>query len=909
MKKYRQTMIRTAALALLLALFALGCGDEFEPLSTASEQAPLQVTMTIPHHEQYNVTMSSKVVVHFNEPIDINTLNSRVKVLDRGGYMPEANISVYGNSIIVEPIKHWDERTEYTVHILPGVGSFNGHELTAEKTFTFSTGMRMPKAAEQLSVERIEPLPGEPCWDFMTFRMFFNEPIDRDTLEFGKSIRFVDLDTGEAHPGNVFGRSNQVVFDPDEDLTPGHTYRLTIDKQLRDYHNQALAEDYVVDFVAQSTGKRTVLAMDHCPSVLDGESFCASLPDNDQFPMSTYIPRQLNSMFSQSVFLGGTNTKAGGRLWSEFAESIVAPDNIPFVVRKGQKLTGKSLQFLVGGVIESSIFTGEITVTLLADAIGTMSGSEYVHGEAGLPATMRITLDSAMSFENETSNSLMPQPILGTVLVGQATVKPVDGMPEYEAMHIELAGFAEINLGPEFFPVDMSLQMIPPPTMPAAQAQDTTPPTIKSVSPVDMIVEPEDIREYLPTRMAGDRVVLYFSEPIDPDTIRDHIYLEGPDGRVAGKYDNFDPKIWFTPDEPLDPNTTYRIVALAGIKDIAGNETTQTRTWSFTTMPYQSSAVNPPMVAASVPARGDGHKMARNFFPEFYFTQIVDEETLVYGDTYGLYDLTLGGRLVPGTRKHYSVFFDFVPDEELIIGHLYRWVINDGVTNLDGLALDTDYDREPGGPPIVIDFEASEYSNFNETMFVSYAYADADVNGYLENDEVTTPANFMIMDSPMIKDPVYVMGFFPVNVHELSYYEDGEPHMEVNVVANTLQFGTSVSVSLFGDDKGMMDMGQFRILIRDSSTTDIYQAPEKLLGNQVDVAMTLHVENSILDSFLVHDMRMKIPSLLRYSRDGRMMTVIDGQTMAGMVIPVLGVVDIPVRVLMVASTVPNTRAF
>ena len=247
--------------------------------------------------------------------------------------------------------------------------------------------------------------------------------------------------------------------------------------------------------------------------------------------------------------------------------------------------------------------------------------------------------------------------------------------------------------------------------------------------------------------MAGERIVLYFSEPVDPDTVVGRVALKDRDGAlVSGGIDVFNPKVWFLPDEPLFPDTTYDIVVRPGITDIAGNDMKSGWTFSFTTMPFQSSAIDPPVVAATVPERGSLNTLAKNFFPEFYFTQIIDEDTLVYGKSYSLVDMTNGGELVPGTRKNYSIFFDFVPDEELIEGHHYRWIITDAVRNLSGLALDTDVDRVPGGPPIVIDFTATPFSRFSQTALITYPYADADVNGFIEGNEYPTKTNFMVMD-------------------------------------------------------------------------------------------------------------------------------------------------------------------
>jgi len=54
---------------------------------------------------------------------------------------------------------------------------------------------------------------------------------------------------------------------------------------------------------------------------------------------------------------------------------------------------------------------------------------------------------------------------------------------------------------------------------------------------------------------------------------------------------------------------------------------------------------------------------------------------------------------------------------------------------------------------------------------------------------------------------------------------------------------------------------------------------------------------------------MKILATVRYTKDGRMLTIIEGESMAGMAIPILGVLDIPVYVNMLTCTVPTIRWF
>jgi Bacterial Ig-like domain len=913
--KYKLAHLANVALLVLVALLMVGpvaCDNELVALEKDNPVEGLRVTMTVPHNGQFAVVLSSKIVIHFNEPIDVNSIGGLVSVMDDAGNPENIEIKVYNSSIIINPKDHWKQRTRYSIMVLPGIRSHLGREMSDSRTFSFETGMRLPKSAEILEVRRVVPGPSEPCWDFQTFRVFFNEPVARWNLKLGDSILFEDVQSGESIPGNIFARSNQLVFDPDNDLVAGRTYRMTLTDKITDFHGDGLAEPYTVSFTPKSTGERTILAMDKCPTANVGESFCDALPEDDLYPKSKFIDFGKNSVFTSSVFLGDTNLMLGGRLWNEFGDSRLSPERIPFVVRKGQKLRGNALEYKVGGLIPSGIQTGKVSLTLLTDAVGEMIGSEYVHGVPGLPATIRLTMDTAMSFETPTANALLPQPTIGAVMVGQASVQKVEGQNDYEAMVIEVLGFSEINLGNEQIPVTVSLQMIPPPSVPERQ-YDTTPPEILSVAPVDIVVEPEDITGLVDTRTAESKIILYFSEPVDPDSIEGNFLLNGPEGLVKGRYDLWNPKAYFIPDEPLLPDAQYEITAKAGITDLNGNPMSETRYFHFTTMPYQSSAVEPPAVMASAPGRFEGNTLAKNFLPEFFFSQIIDKDSLVYGESYGLYDITYDKTLVGGTVLHYPMFMDFIPDYELTEGHLYLWTINEAVTNLDGVALDTDNDALPGGPPIEIPFTATAYSNFSQTVSMTYPYADTNINGFFENNEHETAVNYMIMDSSMIADPTWIMGYFPINVHEILRGEDGEPRLPINVEPSSALFGTSLRVHLLGKDSkkdpGLLDMGRLRIELQAGSSSDIVTGTDGLLASDVYSLMKMNAANSLIDSLLVHDLTMKILATVRYTKDGRMLTIIEGESMAGMAIPILGVLDIPVYVNMLTCTVPTIRWF
>ena len=889
---------------------AIGCDDDDEDkLEPQTSPTKFQITATVPTDGQYNVTLSSSILIHFPFAIDDESVEGKITVTCNSGDAPEYSTDIQTQSIVLNPKYIWKERSDYTVEVAKGIRSTEGHVATEDRTIHFSTGVRRPKAGEDLSVVHVNPGPDEPCWDFHTFRVYFNEPILRTSLEYGKSVLFSKKDTGEVIPGNLFARSNQIVFDPDEDLDAGGTYVLTVTTDLRDYQETGMAQDYSVEFVPQSTGTRVELAMDKCPTIVEGHCFYGAVAD-DELPNSKFIDRNLNSMFADSIMLGPTNIRVGSRLWNEFADPKISPDRVPFVVRKGQKLTSPGIASLVGGEIPTGVDSGQVTITVMTDTVGELVGSEFVHGVPGLPAVIKLTMDASFSMEDGAAVAIIGQPVLGSTLTGHATVSKIENTENYETMEIEVVGFSEIELVNEYVPVTMTLRMVPPPNKPEHE-YDETPPTLLSVSPADIEVSPEDITEDVVTRFSCDDIIAVFDEPIDPDGIEQNIIIEGPDGQLTGSYELYNPRVIFHPDAPMEPNTEYKVTVKTGVKDISGNAPAKERRIYFTTMPRQSSDEDPGLLAASSPGQYEDARLPANFFPELYFTQVMDRDSFEYGETFGLYDDTEGGQLVDATPIYYGLFVRIAPDVLLTPGHDYRVKLTQDVVNLDGLALDTDEDRTPGGPDIEIPFMAVKYSEAIQSVFITYPYADADVDGYINDGEFGISTNYMEMDFALISEPSYVMGYMPITIYKLTHNIAGDPILPIDIEPASVIHASSVAMDLFKvDGPSLLEMGRISIDLLYPSSADVFMSPDDgLTGVDADTTMLFNMENTLLNQIVDHNAYFKIPSKLRFSKDGRMIVLIRGMTSISMTIPGLDPIVIPVFTHMTTSTPPSRRGF
>jgi hypothetical protein len=457
-----------------------------------------------------------------------------------------------------------------------------------------------------------------------------------------------------------------------------------------------------------------------------------------------------------------------------------------------------------------------------------------------------------------------------------------------------LAGFTEIILAGETTPVSFSMLQVPPTTMRAAPV-DVDPPAIAAVSPV-----PDATRV-----MLDDEAIVMFGEPIDPDTVAGNFRVVGPAGEVPGVIDFYSPQIAFRPTTPWQPLSTYTIEVGAGIKDLSGNAIAAAQSFSFTTNSAHSSPVEPPLVAATVPGE---ISLPKNFVLSASFTQLIDPASLDYGVTYGLYEL--GGRLVSGTPLLSPRWLQFVPDEELTEGQEYQWIFTGMVTNVDGVELDTDFDRVPGGLNFVVPFTAGPSVDAVQSLLYTYPIADTDGSGYLDGRETPTDTNLFAIDFELVTGPSYSVGYQPITISRMIHDDDGSPRLPIAVESAGRIFATSTGIGLpTKAEPGLLDMGRITVLMTGTGRADIVPAPDGLAGVDVNLGTNFSVENDLINGLLVHDLTMAIPSTLRFTADGRMIVFIEGQTTVQMDIPVIGLLDMPTTVDMTTVSIPTVRAY
>jgi Bacterial Ig-like domain/FG-GAP-like repeat len=219
-------------------------------------------------------------------------------------------------------------------------------------------------------------------------------------------------------------------------------------------------------------------------------------------------------------------------------------------------------------------------------------------------------------------------------------------------------------------------------------AQDTTPPTIGSVSPPDVA-----------TGIAlTTNVQVTFSEAMDRATLASSTFTlkkQNSSTTVAATV-NYDPntgKATLDPGSDLAPNTIYIATVKggpSGAKDAAGNALQQDYSWTFTTAPLPPPP--PPTVAGYTPTQTTG--VPRNIRPTATFSTNMDGTTV----TATSIKLQVYNRT---TKKWASVAHTVsynaatatatvTPGSRLGASRKYRVTVTTGAKSSAGVALDQD---------------------------------------------------------------------------------------------------------------------------------------------------------------------------------------------------------------------------
>ncbi|MES1982081.1 MAG: Ig-like domain-containing protein [Pseudomonadota bacterium] len=203
-------------------------------------------------------------------------------------------------------------------------------------------------------------------------------------------------------------------------------------------------------------------------------------------------------------------------------------------------------------------------------------------------------------------------------------------------------------------------------------APDTTPPTVTATTPVNSAS----------AIAVNSATTATFSEAIDPATVTAASFtLMNGSTPVSGTVAASGTAATFTPAASLTTNTLYTATITTGVKDLAGNALSTNYSWSFQTFSPVTptvSSVSPVPYAYAVPL---------NSAITATFSTSMDP-TSVTGTTF----ILMGGTTpVSGSVTYSGATATFTPSAPLTTNTVYRATITNGVKDLAGTAMSTNY--------------------------------------------------------------------------------------------------------------------------------------------------------------------------------------------------------------------------
>jgi len=881
-------------IAVMIAMILPGCATE-EDYENPNELTDLGFTVThiFPPDQMREFPLTGVMIVRYSNDINPNVSADMVHLrrVNDNETLTEVPVSVraQGPALIVIPNLPLTSLSHYELSISPQITGVDGQlpKVPADGyTVTFDTGAEMPLSNQRPTITTVMPDPASDLvFDIANFRVFFSEPVNQRTVRYGENVMFTDSN-GLLVNATLFTRTSQIVIDPVEDLEPGQ-YTLTVTTGVKDVNGDGMASDQQFTFDVKNSYPHAELRVENCPTP-GLFSSCDPVASIDDLPDHPLTGNKVNSMKIYSRLLGDNEVFLSGQLIAEQCDPGDHPGYIPMVIRKGQKLFSTSLPASLGGEVPIGLETGAVTIHTITDATGMLMQSDAITPLEGGPTAITLQMDVAITTENEITNMMMSQYILGVQLFGQAFVGEDSGK-----LVMQVGGVAELFIMGERVPSRMSLEMkdadqylpIPP---------DEQAPSVQIVSPVN---NARDVR-------LGDPITIMFNEPVDPITTRETVELRANNGYkpsqsllVSGA------KVLIKMREPLDADTTYRITVGAGLADMAGNVIANDQRFYFKTGAVESSN-EPPFVGSTSPGNDLSPIVPGQMPIEIFFSQIMDPDTVDYGDTLFLVDLSAGQRIVPGTLVKGWYRYTFFPNEPLEAGHYYRLIISGDITNYDGIALDLDRNHEPGSflgyDELWVDFVSSGRNGWVPLILATDPLVDRDGSGYVDNTEVEPDpvSNYFNILGPLIPQNAWANGYIASYVRGLEYDMQGKPYMDISLLQGNFMHATSTRLdvgyiinlieNLINPEKvdwkapeldGMFEpMGRILIAFTEMSQAPTVESPTN--DPQMNIAMSTYmsIDNVFYNESVVNELALEATGVLSFTADGKMLVNIDGTT-------------------------------
>jgi hypothetical protein len=688
-----RTTDRRMALLVACSLAIGACGGDKQTVTFPGRGG--EVFYTYPDAGQLGVSTRAPIVVRLSHPVEDADLldDSMIRLLQADNIVP-TSISIAdgsdGRSIVLNPEQPLAFGTEYRVEVTD-LATSAGLLTMADGGFSFTTSLapKGPRSQqisdEAFAVTRMFPDNVDlPIIDFSSLRFQFSQPIDTAAVEYGVSLSLQD-NAGDLVPAIVLAKGHFLTIDPVDDLLPGVEYTLTLSDQLVSRYGVALeppfSGDYSYSFAPLASGPTEVMVL--------------QAPASGQPSPLTGQPVNLVPVIATLL---GTETRSQqqGDVFSELAFVPNFPIATPMRIARGSMLSGDELVVRIGGQIPAGFNSGDVKVQFISDATGYLLPNPYSNAPTA-PRQIRVFMDVAFGTGNAEANAAFNQDVLHLELIGQAIVENgvlvADALTvvESDVLGLETA-FGNLSFRMEAY----ADQIGAPGPMPDMDA-----PLLQSWMPGDSIAFEDNSSKMRP----GDPIVLNFTKPLDPRSVRGRIeVLE--EGQPVNSFRLAQDGLSLIINTPLDYGRSYDVVIADGIVDLAGNPLAA-QTLSFAMPEYirgPGVALASPFVLSAYPGfpcakvdrniaansagRCEGGRTTDDRLPIpampadrsilAHFSQVMNTDSILLGQTFLVEELDESGSFVatvPGDLLVRARDLRFTPDQPWKEGVLYRYVL------------------------------------------------------------------------------------------------------------------------------------------------------------------------------------------------------------------------------------------
>ncbi|EKF73118.1 hypothetical protein A11A3_15232 [Alcanivorax hongdengensis A-11-3] len=529
---------------------------------------PRALYYTYPLDNQTNVAPRAPIALQFSHEVVASADNFSFTGPDGDVDFDLARVGD-GKGVVLTPKQALAPDSDYKV-VMNGV-TVEGEAVTfADGTLNFTTRAAlqgMGSVTQQKSSDSFEVASMFPddqtfkTMDFSTFRLQTTQPIDRTTATYGDTIKL--MHDGELVPALLLVGRTQITVDPDEDLTPGDSYELTVNGVKSTFGGSIAAFSHSMTPLdtASPTGERAVLVTNAPPA------------DDCKNPTGTSVSELTGKAINCVPVIGTllqdqTVSKQSGDIYGELGYGPSFPDVTPLRIKRGGMLVGDALEVFIGGKVPVGFDSGKVTVQIVSDATGYLFPNPNSPSD-NAPKNLRLFMDVSTSTADARANGAFTQNLMHLELIGKAQI--IDGVLQADAITVvepRVLG-VENSYGLLSFHMESYLDQVNAPSQ-AVDAENPFVPVLDGDNGPELSWQPGNVADRM---VPGEPIVIHFNEALDPETIV-------PGGSLnLTKNGVMDPFTWelngnalvIRPDSPVEHGATYAVTTTPAITDLAGN--------------------------------------------------------------------------------------------------------------------------------------------------------------------------------------------------------------------------------------------------------------------------------------------------------------------------------------------------